>query len=53
MITDRDIRIAVATRGRSADRIAVREVAHGHATKNGRFSLVSQGVGAARLRCCR
>lgn len=31
MITDRDICIAVATRGRSADRIAVREVAQGHA----------------------
>jgi CBS domain-containing protein len=31
VITDRDICIAVATRGRSADRIAVREVAKGHA----------------------
>ena len=31
VITDRDICIAVATRGRSADRIAVREVAQGHA----------------------
>lgn len=31
MITDRDICIAVATRGRSADRIAIREVAEGHA----------------------
>ena len=31
MITDRDICIALATRGRSADRIAVREVAQGHA----------------------
>ena len=31
MITDRDICIAVATRGRSADRIAVREVVQGHA----------------------
>jgi CBS domain-containing protein len=31
MITDRDICIAVATRGRPADRIAVREVAQGHA----------------------
>jgi CBS domain-containing protein len=31
MITDRDICIAVATRGGSADRIAVREVAQGHA----------------------
>ena len=31
MITDRDICIAVATRGRSADRIAVREVTQGHA----------------------
>lgn len=31
MITDRDICIAVATRGRSADRIAVREVARGQA----------------------
>jgi CBS domain-containing protein len=30
MITDRDICIAVATRGRSADRIAVREVAGKH-----------------------
>ena len=30
MITDRDICIALATRGRSADRIAVREVARGH-----------------------
>jgi len=30
MITDRDICIALATRGRSADRVAVREVAHGH-----------------------
>ena len=30
VITDRDICIAVATRGRSADRIAVREVAQGH-----------------------
>ena len=29
MITDRDICIALATRGRVADRIAVREVAHG------------------------
>jgi CBS domain-containing protein len=31
MITDRDICIALATRGGSADRIAVREVAQGHA----------------------
>jgi CBS domain-containing protein len=31
VITDRDICIALATRGRSADRIAVREVAQGHA----------------------
>jgi CBS domain-containing protein len=31
VITDRDICIAVATRGRSADRIAVREVARGQA----------------------
>ena len=31
VITDRDICIAVATKGRSADRIAVREVDHGHA----------------------
>lgn len=31
MITDRDICIAVATRGGSADRILVREVAQGHA----------------------
>jgi CBS domain-containing protein len=31
MITDRDICIALATRGRSAERIAVREVAQGHA----------------------
>jgi len=31
VITDRDICIAVATRGRCADRIAVREVAQGHA----------------------
>lgn len=31
MITDRDICIAVATRGRVADRIAVREVAQDHA----------------------
>jgi CBS domain-containing protein len=31
VITDRDICIAVATRGRSADRIAVREVVQGHA----------------------
>jgi CBS domain-containing protein len=31
MITDRDICIAVATRGRPADHIAVREVAQGHA----------------------
>jgi CBS domain-containing protein len=31
MITDRDICIAVATRGRSADRIAVREVARNQA----------------------
>jgi CBS domain-containing protein len=30
VITDRDICIAIATRGRSADRIAVREVAQGH-----------------------
>ena len=30
IITDRDICIAVATRGRSADRIAVREVARDH-----------------------
>ena len=30
MITDRDICIAVATRGRPADHIAVREVAQGH-----------------------
>jgi CBS domain-containing protein len=30
MITDRDICIALATRGRSADRVAVREVAQGH-----------------------
>ena len=30
VITDRDICIALATRGRSADRIAVREVAQGH-----------------------
>lgn len=30
MITDRDICIAVATRGRPADRIAVRDVATGH-----------------------
>ena len=29
MITDRDICIALATRGRSADRVAVREVAQG------------------------
>jgi CBS domain-containing protein len=31
VITDRDICIAVATQGQSADRIAVREVAQGHA----------------------
>ena len=31
VITDRDICIALATRGGSADRIAVREVAQGHA----------------------
>jgi CBS domain-containing protein len=31
VITDRDICIAVATRGRAADRIAVREVAQDHA----------------------
>lgn len=31
VITDRDICIAVATRGRSADRIAVRELVQGHA----------------------
>jgi CBS domain-containing protein len=31
MITDRDICVAVATRGRTADRIAVRDVASGHA----------------------
>lgn len=31
MITDRDICIALATRGGSADRMAVREVAQGHA----------------------
>ena len=31
MITDRDICVALATRGGSADRIAVREVAQGHA----------------------
>ena len=31
MITDRDICVAVATRGRAADRIAVRDVASGHA----------------------
>jgi CBS domain-containing protein len=30
IITDRDICIALATRGRAADRIAVREVPHGH-----------------------
>jgi len=30
MITDRDICIALATRGRSADRVAVREVTQGH-----------------------
>ncbi len=30
MITDRDICVAVATRDRRADRIAVREVAHDH-----------------------
>src|SRR3990172_6727699 len=30
MITDRDICIAVATKGRTADRIAVREVSAGH-----------------------
>jgi len=30
MITDRDICIAIATKGRSADRIAVREVTQGH-----------------------
>jgi CBS domain-containing protein len=31
VITDRDICIAMATRGRTADRIAVRDVASGHA----------------------
>lgn len=31
MITDRDICIALATRGRPADRVAVHEVAQGHA----------------------
>jgi CBS domain-containing protein len=31
VITDRDICIAVATRGRTADRIAVRDAASGHA----------------------
>ena len=31
VITDRDICVAVATRGRQADRIAVRDVAQGHA----------------------
>ena len=31
VIPDRDICVAIATRGRSADRIAVREVAQGHA----------------------
>jgi len=30
MITDRDICIAVATKGRTADRISVREVVHDH-----------------------
>ena len=30
MITDRDICVAIGTKGRTADRIAVREVAHDH-----------------------
>jgi CBS domain-containing protein len=30
LITDRDICVAIATKGRTADRVAVREVAHDH-----------------------